>query len=96
MTTTTPELNIVGDYSKDPVVVVLSGLPGCGKSHFCLDLLEDSDDEASKWVVVSQDSLGNRKRCEQVVHDALSQGKLIVQHAISPQSHFHKCVQVSE
>lgn len=70
-----------GDFSKDPVMLVLTGLPGSGKSNFCYDLVtSEQGQEGSKspWVVVCQDELGTRKRCEAAVREALHAGHRVV------------------
>ena len=72
---------IEGDIAKEPVMVVLVGLPGSGKSHFCLDLFEEqgSSEHADKgWVHVCQDTLGTRKRCEALVTETLESGRRVI------------------
>jgi len=68
---------IEGDAAKSPIMIVLAGLPGCGKSNFCFDLFEEQD-ASSPWVVVCQDTLGTRKRCEDAVKEALVSGHRVV------------------
>ena len=68
---------IVGDLSKDPVMVILVGMPGCGKSHFCYELFEEQDG-TSPWKHVCQDELGTRKRCHEAVQNALISGHRVV------------------
>ena len=66
-----------GDFSKEPILVVLTGLPGCGKSNFCYDLFEEQSSE-SPWVVICQDTLGTRKRCIDACKEALISGKRVI------------------
>ncbi len=51
-------------------VLILVGLPGCGKSTFCNRLRD--------WVRISQDDLGNRKRCESFMKESLPKGHRVV------------------
>ena len=53
-------------------VVVLVGIPGSGKTRAALAL------EAAGFVRVNQDELGNRKKCESAVVDALKAGRSVV------------------
>jgi predicted kinase len=68
---------IEGDFDKEPCMVVLAGLPGCGKSHFCYELFEEQS-VLSPWVHVCQDTLGSRHACEQSVKEALISGRRVV------------------
>jgi atypical dual specificity phosphatase len=74
---------IEGDFLKDPVMLVLTGLPGSGKSKFCYDLVTSEQGKGgegsnSSWVVVCQDHLGSRNRCEEVAQEALQSGHRVV------------------
>ena len=70
---------IEGDIDKQPVMVVLYGLPGAGKSQFCFDLFEEEkQDLSSRWTVICQDKLGSRERCIQEATRALSSGHRVV------------------
>ena len=63
------------------MLIVLSGLPGSGKSMFANTLLERiraDNNEGNKWVVVCQDALKTRKACEDAVQLALMEGKSVV------------------
>lgn len=53
-------------------VLVLVGLPGSGKSTLAARL------QKFGWVVINQDTLGDRKKCVAAANDALSSGKRIV------------------
>jgi len=67
-----------------PIVLVLVGLAGSGKSTFAASLLEQSSSPSTSahlgpsWEVVSQDALGSRQKCEKAVADALAQGRSVV------------------
>jgi len=58
-----------------PIVLVLSGAPGSGKSTFCASLPNDT------WTVVNQDTAGKngkpgtRAKCVQLVRGALNKGR---------------------
>lgn len=53
-------------------VLVLVGLPGSGKSTLASRL------QKFGWVVINQDTLGDRKKCVAAANEALSSGKRIV------------------
>ena len=53
-------------------VVVLCGIPGCGKSTLATAL------KARGFAVVSQDALGSRQKCEQAVSDHVKAGTKVV------------------
>ena len=64
-----------------PFVLVLSGLPGVGKSELASLLLTASSTEfgpPSRITVVCQDVLGSRKKCEREARSALSSGRSVV------------------
>lgn len=68
-----------GNYEMEPIMIVLTGLPGSGKSKFCYDLFEDEEsDKNCTWVHVNQDDLGSRKRCEEVAREALISGHRVI------------------
>ncbi|KAJ3020487.1 UNVERIFIED_CONTAM: hypothetical protein HDU68_010158 [Siphonaria sp. JEL0065] len=56
------EIKCVGQRTPSPLVMVLCGLPGSGKSWFTETLTKES----KKWVSVSQDSLGSKDACERL------------------------------
>ena len=58
-----------------PFVLVLVGIPGSGKSHFA-ERLANAGPE--RFVRVSQDVLGTRKKCEARARRALAEGKVAV------------------
>ena len=66
-----------GDLSKSPIMVVLVGYPGSGKSKFCYDLFEE-ENVNSTWTIVCQDTLKSRHRCEEVARDALISGHRVI------------------
>ena len=55
-------------HSEGVRLVVLAGLPGAGKSTLAQRFA------ARGWAVVNQDTLGNRKRCEEEARAALFRG----------------------
>ncbi|KAJ3408004.1 hypothetical protein CcCBS67573_g00329 [Chytriomyces confervae] len=58
------ELKCARQRTPSPLVIVLCGLPGSGKSWFSEMLLKSA---SSKWVAVSQDDLGSKDACETAV-----------------------------
>ena len=58
------------------VVLVLVGMPGCGKSTFTRQLAGALGSTASaRWTVVSQDTLGSRGACIRALAGALRAGR---------------------
>ena len=57
-----------------PLLLVLVGIPGSGKSTFVQELLTSSPPDV-EWSRVSQDVLGTRKRCIRATQDALIEGR---------------------
>jgi ABC-type nitrate/sulfonate/bicarbonate transport system ATPase subunit len=61
-------------------VVVLVGIPGCGKST--LSAAVTGSAAGHNWRVANQDALGNRQRCEAVAMqhllDPLEAGSVII------------------
>jgi predicted kinase len=55
-----------------PFMLLLVGVPGSGKSHFASQLEQAMP---YKYVRVNQDTLGNRKRCEEKTRRVLARGK---------------------
>ena len=53
-------------------VVVLVGMPGSGKSTLSQRFRDRG------WLIVSQDELGDRRKCENAVHVALQNGERVV------------------
>ena len=53
------------------IVLVLHGLPGSGKSTFASKIAKGS--ECGQWVIVCQDVLGSKKKCEEKFKHALLQ-----------------------
>lgn len=58
-----------------PLVLILVGLPGSGKSHFATRLERSAP---NKFVRINQDTLGTRKKCERLAQKTLSEGKVAV------------------
>ena len=63
------------DKKSRPLVLVLIGLPGSGKSTLS-EAICQSDPET--WVRVNQDTLGSRFACENAVNRALASGKSVI------------------
>ena len=57
-----------------PLLLVLVGIPGSGKSTFAQELLTSSPPDG-EWSRVSQDALGTRARCVRAAQDALLDGR---------------------
>ena len=57
------------------MILVLTGTPGSGKSTFA-EALESRAN--GNWVRINQDTLGNRKKCEQATYQALSEAKHVI------------------
>ena len=57
-----------------PLLLVLVGIPGSGKSTFAQELLTSSPLDG-EWSRVSQDVLGTRARCVRAAQDALLEGR---------------------
>jgi predicted kinase len=55
-----------------PFMIVLSGIPGSGKSHFAQALAQANP----KYVRICQDVLGSRAKCERASRASLSIGKV--------------------
>ena len=70
--TVPPPDQLAGDL---PLVILLVGLPGCGKSRFVSELTARS---AAPVVRVSQDVLGSAPRCMEVMVEALTHGQSVI------------------
>ena len=71
---------LLGGYLKEPLVLILCGVQGSGKSTFSRLLLEGND---NRWVHLSQDTINNgkpgkREKVEEETRIALNQGKSVV------------------
>ena len=62
--------------SETPVVVILIGIMGSGKSTFAKNVVARSP--ASRWVITCQDELGSRDKCESVARAALQRGQSVI------------------
>lgn len=73
---TLPEISYISPPPKDvpfkPVMILLCGIPGSGKSTFAKSLERSMP---YKFVRINQDDLGHRKRCEERARLVISQGK---------------------
>tara|TARA_B100000795_G_scaffold12683_1_gene8823 strand:+ start:625 stop:1878 length:1254 start_codon:yes stop_codon:yes gene_type:complete len=70
---------LLGGYARHPLLLVLCGPQGSGKSFFCAALLH----AAPAWVHVSQDTINNgkpgpRDKVERAARAALEQGRSVV------------------
>ena len=57
-----------------PKLIILCGLPGSGKSSFAKTLLTNSD----KWVIISQDELKSRGKCEEEFSKSIKGNKNVI------------------
>jgi bifunctional polynucleotide phosphatase/kinase len=77
---------LTGGYLEGPILLLLCGAQGSGKSTFCGQLVAKHDnekDEENHWVHLSQDTInngkpGNREKVEKAAAEALSAGKSVV------------------
>ena len=72
-------LALLGGYARHPLLLVLCGPQGAGKSFFCAALVR----AAPAWVHVSQDTISNgkpgpREKVERAARAALEQGRSVV------------------
>lgn len=62
-----------------PKILLLVGLPGSGKSYFSNHLSSSiNTDQNKKIVVISQDDLGSKSKCEDELMKALKSGKKVI------------------
>ncbi|KAL9187310.1 hypothetical protein ACHAXT_001413 [Thalassiosira profunda] len=71
---------LVGGYLKGPILLVLVGVQGSGKSTFCKSLIENG---GGSWECYSQDTIkggrpGTRQAVEEAARAALRKGKNVV------------------
>ena len=66
---------LLGGYLSGPILVILVGVQGSGKSTFCQNLLDRSH---GQWCVFSQDTMGTRQAVEEAAKTAISSGKSVV------------------
>ena len=73
-------------YAVQPVLVILVGLPGSGKSTFSRYLYETAYYRVGRgnflndrgWRIVNQDQLGDRRTCERVAANHLRRGDNVI------------------
>ena len=78
--------SLLGGYLRGPLMLVLCGPQGAGKTWLCRLLTRDQTSgdgkpataDAAGWVHVCQDALGARERCEGLARDALRRGECVV------------------
>ncbi|WVQ66103.1 uncharacterized protein L199_004281 [Kwoniella botswanensis] len=77
-----PGFSMISSVQDSPILLILIGLPGSGKTTFSEALVSHSQStgEYRKWVRASQDDALNRRRqeCEAVVRQALREGHNVV------------------
>ena len=71
---------LLGGYAHRPVLLMLCGPQGAGKSFFCSTLLREA---STSWVHISQDTISNgkpgkREACEKAAREALKANKSVV------------------
>lgn len=69
---TTVGMNAPSLISSDVKMIVLCGMPGCGKTTLATSLKERG------WYHVSQDILGNRRACENAARAEIAAGRRVV------------------
>ena len=61
------------------IMIVLCGLPGCGKSTFASRLMDSFTDEyRQRWVLLNQDKLGSRQKVISQATHALNSKKCVI------------------
>ena len=71
--------NWIGDMTSEPILVILHGIPGSGKTFFANSLKDQMlKDSKNEWIFVCQDDLGKRSKCEKLCMEALCAGKRVV------------------
>lgn len=73
---------LTGGYLQGPILLLLVGVQGSGKSTFCAELADDPDSK-QRWVHLSQDTIsqgkpGKRHQVEEATRQALREGKSVV------------------
>ena len=71
---------LISGYLKGPILLILCGVQGSGKSTFCERLVERHEDQ---WVHLSQDTInggkkGTREKVEEAAKQALKNNKSVV------------------
>lgn len=65
--------------SSSQVVVILCGIPGCGKSTYARNLIGRLPAPyQSQWVIANQDTLGTRQSVIHVARQSLESGKSVI------------------
>jgi DNA 3'-phosphatase len=72
---------LLGGYLQGPILLILCGVQGSGKSTFCQQLLKDAKDD--HWIHLSQDTInkgkpGKREKVEEEARAALERGHSVV------------------
>ncbi|WWC95772.1 hypothetical protein V866_002638 [Kwoniella sp. B9012] len=77
-----PGFSMISSVQDSPILLILIGLPGSGKTTFSEALVSHSQStgEYREWIRASQDDAPNRRRqeCEAVVRQALQEGHNVV------------------
>jgi DNA 3'-phosphatase len=81
---------LLGGYLQGPILLILAGVQGSGKSTFCRQLVgDDNDDDDAKingnpqWIWLSQDTINNgkpgkREKVEDEARKAIQQGNSVI------------------
>ncbi|OCF62171.1 hypothetical protein L486_01838 [Kwoniella mangroviensis CBS 10435] len=75
-----PVFSVMSSGQDPPILLILVGLPGSGKTTFSEALVSQSIGDHRKWIRASQDDAPNRRRqeCEAIVRQALQEGHNVV------------------
>ncbi len=63
---------------KSQLILIMSGIPGSGKSTFSQKILNSVNSNGNGWVVLNQDVLQTRKRVESEAHRFLEAGFSVI------------------
>lgn len=74
---------LTSGYLTGPILLVLCGPQGAGKSYFCNQLMNSCQQQNNNWTHLSQDTIskgksGSREQVERAANKALQEGKSVV------------------
>lgn len=76
---------LIGGYLRGPLILLMAGVQGSGKSTFCQNLIQTSTSKegSSKWLHLSQDTIkdgkpGKREQVEEQTRQAILSGMSVV------------------